>query len=89
MVIGRSPPMLNTSPLHASLAPARRKASAASSHRRNRATASHHVDLDRVVLYREPDEPRDKSLAIVFDQLPRAVHIGQAERACPTPNTLL
>src|SRR5437899_1671390 len=39
------------------------------------------VDLDRLVLDREPDEPRDEPLATVFDQLPRAVDVRQAKRA--------
>src|SRR6185369_17745841 len=38
-------------------------------------------DLNRLVLERETDEPADEALAIVTNQLPRAVDIGQAQRA--------
>ena len=39
------------------------------------------VDLNRPVLDREADEPADEALAVVPDQLPRAVDVGQPQRA--------
>src|SRR5258708_6385293 len=43
------------------------------------------VDLDRPILDGETDEPADESLAVVADQLARAVDVGQAERAATDP----
>ena len=39
------------------------------------------VDLDLAVLDGETDEPGDESLPVVLQQLARAVHVGQAQRA--------
>ena len=39
------------------------------------------VDLDRLVLDREADEPADEALAVVLDQLARAVDVRQPQRA--------
>ena len=38
-------------------------------------------DLDLAALDREPDEPADEALAVVPDQLARAVDVGQPQRA--------
>ncbi len=38
-------------------------------------------DLDLLSLERQPDEPADEALAVVPDQLPRAVDVGQPQRA--------
>ena len=37
-------------------------------------------NLNLLVFDRQPDEPRDKALSIVFDQLARAIDIGQPQR---------
>mgnify|MGYP003693856247 CR=1 FL=1 len=38
-------------------------------------------DLNLAAFDREPDEPADEALAVVLDQLPRTVDVGQPERA--------
>ena len=38
-------------------------------------------DLDLAVLDRQADEPADEALAVVLDQLARAVDVGQPQRA--------
>ena len=46
-------------------------------------------DLDLLVFEGEADEPGDESLAVVFQQLPRTVDVGQPQPCRRTPKTLL
>ena len=80
-LIGSSPPTLNTSPSHASrgAGPQERVGGIVDVDEvaQLRAVAE---DLDLASLDREPDEPADEALAVVLDQLPRAVDVGQPQR---------
>ena len=77
-----SPPTLNASPFTPSVAPAAQE-------RFDRIVDVDEIadlravaeDLDLLVLEHEPDEPADEALAVVPQQLARAVDVGQPQRA--------
>ncbi len=80
--IGSDPPTLKTWPLHASDAPGAQE-------RVHGVVDVHEIanlravaeNLDLAPFERETDEPADKSLTVVPDELPRPVHVGEPQRA--------
>ena len=78
----RDPPTLNTWPLQASDAPARRNASAASSTYTKSRICDPSPKISNLPPFeREADEPADEALPVVLDELARSVHVRQPQRA--------